>query len=64
MTEHNWEKISDLVKRAIAKQPRYRAGEDPQAERAILMRLHRVSWEDAIKRWPLKDYAKWRRSGL
>lgn len=56
--------MSPLAQASMPKKTTFRPGEDPQRERAILMRLHRLSWEDAIKRWPLEDYARWRRSGL
>lgn len=56
--------IGELAQKAVATQAKLRAGEDPAAERAILMRLHRVSWDEAVRRWPLSDYASWRRSGL
>lgn len=57
---HTWHHIGDLARRATAIQQRYQTPEDPQAERALLMKKHGLTWEQARKRWPLADYAKWK----
>lgn len=57
----DFEHISEITKRAIARSRMYDVNVDPSAERAILMRKHRLTWNEALNRWPLSEYDNWKR---
>lgn len=56
---HTWHQIGDLARRAKAAQKRYKGRPDPQLERSLLMAKHGLTFDEAVRRWPLSQYGKW-----